>query len=114
MTYFANNYESSDFGTPIGLGYMIHQAINLKDDEDIFTFLLSSKTLSGINRERIVTSALIKSRSHFNNYLPLQEAIHTRLDEKRVWQLYHRGTAAALDPVMEGLVCGFMCNITSQ
>ena len=84
MVHFANNYESSDFNTAHGLGYMLHQAISLKDDDDIFTFLLALKTSAGNDRSRIVTSALIASRSPFNNFLPLQSAVDSRLDEKKV------------------------------
>jgi hypothetical protein len=104
-TYFLNNYTTTDSKSTTGLGLMLHSAIHLKDDEDIFTYLLQLKTPAGASRERIVVSALTKIRNS-NGFLALQSAVNTRLNEQRVWQLYRRAPAAALDTAMEGLVAG--------
>jgi ankyrin repeat protein len=105
MNHFRSNYASSDFSSTTGLGLMVHSAIHLKDNEDAFTFLLRLKTSAGKSLERSVVSACTTIRNP-KGFLPLQSAVDTRLPEARVWQLYRRAPAAALDTAMEGLVAG--------
>ena len=105
MLHFTQNYSSSDFSTSAGLGMMLHSAIILKDTEDIFRFFLAPRTSGGVQRTRVVISALTTIRNS-KGFLPLQSAVDTRLEEQRVLQLYRACPAAASDTAMEGLIAG--------